>query len=185
MSELQMRASDEDRERIAQQLQQAFTEGRLDQFELEERLERALSAKVHGDLAGLVADLPAAAPAVQDVVNLESVHDHIRRTGDWAVPRRMRIATKHGSVHLDFSEAVVPHRVVEIELDLKYGAAKIILPPGASADIDRYRSDWGNTSVTDVPGRRQPGALHVVITGHNKYGGLTVRYPRKRWFTQS
>ncbi|MGI5274068.1 DUF1707 SHOCT-like domain-containing protein [Nonomuraea sp. CA-218870] len=185
MSDLQMRASDEDRERIAQQLQQAFTEGRLDQFELEERLEKALSAKVHGDLTGLVADLPATAPSVRDVVTLESTHDHIKRAGDWAVPRRIRVASKHGGVHLDFSEAVVPHQVVEVELDLKYGSAKIILPPGASADVDGYRSDWGTTTVADVSGRRQPGVLHVVITGQSKYGALTVRYPRRRWFTQS
>lgn len=181
-----MRASDADRERITQQLQQAFTEGRLDQFELEERLERALSAKVYGDLAALVDDLPAAAAGpARDEVTLESTHDSIRRTGDWAVPRRLRIASKHGAVHLDFTEAVVPHRVVEVAFDLKYGAAKIVLPPGASADIDGFRSDWGSTSVADVPGRQQPGALHLVIVGQSKYGGLTVRYPRKRWFTQS
>lgn len=180
-----MRVSDADREQVAQQLQQAFTEGRLDQFELEERLGKALSAKVHGDLVDLVADLPAAVAPVEDVVTLKSTHDTVRRTGDWAVPRKLRIATKYGAVHLDFTEAVVPHRTVEIDLDLHYGTVRIILPPGASADVDRFTSDWGSTSVADVPGRQQPGNLHVVISGRSKYGSLAVRYPRKRWFTQS
>ncbi|WP_231618940.1 DUF1707 SHOCT-like domain-containing protein [Nonomuraea sp. SBT364] len=185
MSEMQIRASDADRERITQQLQRAFTEGRLDQLELEDRLELALSAKLHGDLIKIVEDLPADAPPVDDVVVLETKHDQLKRTGDWAVPRRLRVVSKHGGAHLDFSEAVVAHPVIEVELDLKYGSAKIVLPPGASANVDGFRATYGSTSTADVPGRRRPGTLHVVVTGESKYGQLTVRYPRKRWFTQS
>jgi len=185
MADLRMRASDADRERIAQQLQEAFTEGRLDQLELEDRLHKALSAKTHGELAELVADLPAEELEVREEVTLESTHELIRRTGDWAVPRRLRVVSTYGGAHLNLAEAVIPHSVVEIAFDLKYGWAKVILPPGATADVDGFRSDWGTTSTGQVPGRRQPGRLHVVITGRAAYGGLTVRYPRKRWFTQS
>ncbi|GAA1715934.1 hypothetical protein GCM10009734_19160 [Nonomuraea bangladeshensis] len=49
--------------------------------------------------------------------------------------------------------------------------------------MDGFRSDWGHVSTADVPGRPRPGGPHVVVTGVTKYGGLTVRYPRKRWFT--
>ena len=58
MSEL--RASDADRERIAERLRAAAGEGRLTADELEERLERALTARTEGELGPLVADLPAA-----------------------------------------------------------------------------------------------------------------------------
>ncbi|WP_336206274.1 DUF1707 SHOCT-like domain-containing protein [Nonomuraea sp. LPB2021202275-12-8] len=183
MSDMQIRASDADRERIAQQLQQAFTEGRLDHLELEDRLGLALTAKIYADLTKLVEDLPAEAPA--EAVALETVHDHIKRTGDWAVPRRLRIATKHGGAHLDLSEAIILHPVVEIELALKYGSAKIVLPPGATANIDAFRATYGTASTADVPGRPRPGVLHVVVLGETKYGQLAIRYPRKRWFTQS
>jgi hypothetical protein len=54
-------ASDADRERIAEQLRAAAGEGRLTAEELEERLERALSARTEAELAPLVADLPARA----------------------------------------------------------------------------------------------------------------------------
>ncbi|MFG1686934.1 DUF1707 domain-containing protein [Nonomuraea sp. NPDC049269] len=183
MSDLQMRVSDEDRERGARKLQEAFMEGRLTQLELEDRLELALTARTYGDLLGLIADLPADGPPVDEVVELESKNGHIKRSGDWAVPRRLRVASKYGSVELDLSEAVIPHPVVEIDLDLKYGSAKIVLPDGAAADIDRFRTDWGSTVTTNVPGRAQPGALYVVVSGETKYGSLAVRYPRKRWFT--
>lgn len=58
-----LRASDADRERIAERLRQAATEGRLLPDELDERLGVALSAKTYGELDGLVADLPAPVPA--------------------------------------------------------------------------------------------------------------------------
>jgi hypothetical protein len=183
MSESQMRVSDEDRERTTRQLQQAFTEGRITQPELEDRLELALTAKTYGDLLSLITDLPAEpAPPVEDVVELESKNNHIKRSADWAVPRRMRISSKYGSVELDFSEAVVTHSVVDVELDLAYGSAKIILPEGGVANVDRFRSDYSEPKSA-VPSRPRPGALYVVISGRSKYGGLTVRYPRKRWFT--
>ncbi len=181
---MQIRASDADRELIAQQLQQAFTEGRLDRFELEDRLGLALTAKTHAELTRLVEDLPAETPPSAEPVLLKSVHDQVKRTGDWAVPRRLRIVAKHGGVHLDFTQAVVPHPVVDIELDLKYGSGKIVLPEGATADVDGFHTTYGSVSST-VAGRPRPGVLHLVVHGESKYGQLTVRYPRKRWFTQS
>ncbi|KAB8193814.1 DUF1707 domain-containing protein [Nonomuraea phyllanthi] len=178
-----MRVSDHDRERTAQQLQRAFSEGRLNQLELEDRLEIALTAKTYADLLGLIDDLPVEQPQVNDVVELESKNGHLKRSGDWAVPRRLRVTSKYGSAELDLSEAVIAHQVVDIELDLTYGSAKIILPEGGVANIDAFHSDWGHVTTADVPSRPRPGAVHVVVTGRTKYGSLTVRYPRKRWFT--
>jgi hypothetical protein len=180
---MEIRVSDADRERITQRLQQAFTEGRLDHLELEDRLGLALTAKLNADLTKLVEDLPADAPSAEAPVLVETVHDQVKRTGDWAVPRHLRIVAKHGGVHLDFTEAIVLHPVVEIEFELKYGSAKIVLPEGATANVDAFRTTYGSTSST-VPGRPRPGTLHVVVRGESKYGQLAVRYPRKRWFTQ-
>ncbi|MBO0768576.1 MAG: DUF1707 domain-containing protein [Solirubrobacterales bacterium] len=55
-----LRASDSDRERVAERLRQATTEGRLLAHELEERLARTLRARTYGELDALVADLPNA-----------------------------------------------------------------------------------------------------------------------------
>lgn len=54
----QLRASDRERETVAQTLREQHTEGRLDTDELQGRLERCLQAKTVGELASLVADLP-------------------------------------------------------------------------------------------------------------------------------
>jgi uncharacterized protein DUF1707 len=52
-------AGSADRERTVGVLRAAFTEGRLSQDELDDRVGRAYSARTYGDLWALVADLPA------------------------------------------------------------------------------------------------------------------------------
>lgn len=53
-----LRASDADRERIAERLRKGHAEGRLDTDEFQERLERCYEAKTLGELGQLVRDLP-------------------------------------------------------------------------------------------------------------------------------
>jgi Domain of unknown function (DUF1707) len=55
-----LRASDADREQIAERLRKATAEGRLVAEELEERLEAAFTARTYGELDAVVADLPSA-----------------------------------------------------------------------------------------------------------------------------
>jgi Flp pilus assembly protein TadB len=57
-----LRASDADRDAVADRLHQAAVEGRLEPEELEERLHRALRARTYGELRRLVADLPGSRP---------------------------------------------------------------------------------------------------------------------------
>jgi hypothetical protein len=59
-----LRASDADRERVAERLRNAATEGRLTAEELEDRMHHALSARTYGELDGLVTDLPRHTPTV-------------------------------------------------------------------------------------------------------------------------
>jgi hypothetical protein len=55
-----VRASDSDREDVAERLRAATAEGRLLTGELEQRLEAAFHARTYGELDALVVDLPAA-----------------------------------------------------------------------------------------------------------------------------
>ena len=52
-------AGSADRERAVGVLRAAFTEGRLNQDELDDRVARAYAARTYGDLWALIADLPA------------------------------------------------------------------------------------------------------------------------------
>jgi Flp pilus assembly protein TadB len=57
-----LRASDADRDAVAERLRQAAVEGRLEPDELEERLHTALRARTYGELDPLLRDLPARVP---------------------------------------------------------------------------------------------------------------------------
>jgi len=61
-----LRASDADRESVAERLRKASTEGRLTTDELDERLGSALSARTYRELEALVADLPAKRPRARN-----------------------------------------------------------------------------------------------------------------------
>ena len=57
-----IRASDQDRDRVANILREHHAVGRLDADEFSERLDKAFAAKKMGDLDALTADLPAVDP---------------------------------------------------------------------------------------------------------------------------
>ncbi|HET9896795.1 MAG TPA: DUF1707 domain-containing protein [Streptosporangiaceae bacterium] len=52
------RASDAERAEVADRLSRHYQDGRLDQAEFNERLDRAMNAKTRADFQGLFADLP-------------------------------------------------------------------------------------------------------------------------------
>src|SRR5438270_13155563 len=54
-----LRASDADRDRVAERLRHATGEGRLAAEELEDRLTTVFSARTYGELESVLADLPA------------------------------------------------------------------------------------------------------------------------------
>ena len=54
-----LRASDADRDAVAERLRQAAVEGRLEPDELEDRLHAALRARTYGELDVLLIDLPS------------------------------------------------------------------------------------------------------------------------------
>ena len=60
MRRSRLRASEADRDTVAERLYDATVEGRLQAEELDQRLGVALSARTYGELEPLVADLPAA-----------------------------------------------------------------------------------------------------------------------------
>jgi hypothetical protein len=53
-----LRASDDDRDRLVEQLQRHAVAGRLSMDEYAERVDRVLVARTHGELAAVVNDLP-------------------------------------------------------------------------------------------------------------------------------
>jgi hypothetical protein len=182
-----LRLSDVDRERVVGWLNTSLGEGRLTLAEFEERVDAVLRAKTYGEVEPYLTDLPiAAAPALpphRDVLELRNVASTIKRKGRWAVPRRLNVSSKAGSVKLDFVEAVISRPVVEIHLDVLAGTTELVLPYGATADIDDVEVVAGSAK-SKVPASYDVAAgtgVRFVVTGTNKAGSLKVRYRRRFW----
>ncbi|WP_214402047.1 DUF1707 SHOCT-like domain-containing protein [Pseudonocardia lacus] len=185
-----IRISDADRERAAERLHQALAEGRITVQELEDRLSAVYAAKYEADLVPPLIDLPggqiAARPTAVPVpaanaepVVLRAGMSTIKRTGAWSVPPKLRVQTGMGSVVLDFVEADNPHPVVEVELELGAGSAKLIVPDEATANVDGVVATMGSVK-SKLPSTPRAGAPHFIVTGRAAMGSVTVR-KRFRW----
>ncbi|MEU4832617.1 DUF1707 and DUF4870 domain-containing protein [Streptosporangium sp. NPDC023615] len=58
-----LRVGNQDREQVVEHVKAAYAEGRLDRLEFEDRLERAMTARVHGDLIPIMDELHGGYPA--------------------------------------------------------------------------------------------------------------------------
>ncbi|MCA1188383.1 MULTISPECIES: DUF1707 domain-containing protein [unclassified Saccharopolyspora] len=79
-----VRASDADREQVAERLRTAFDEGRLGLAEYDERVRDAYAAVTRADLVPLTADLPAAAEAAAPPAKRSRAPRLRKEWRDWA-----------------------------------------------------------------------------------------------------
>lgn len=56
-----LRVTNQDREHVVEHVQAAYAEGRFDKIEFDDRLDRAMTARTHGDLMPIMAELYGAA----------------------------------------------------------------------------------------------------------------------------
>ena len=167
-SAAQLRASHDDRDRVVEVLRIAAGDGRLTAEELDERLESALQARTIGELAALITDLPAGSSAVipmaatveplpqpKEVARIDCRSGSAKRDGRWVVPRRLEVRVTSGHVRLDFTQAVIVHRSIQIDADVRSGQLTIVTRPGIVVDTDdvtvrsghvRVRAPWVSTS---------------------------------------
>jgi len=179
-----VRMSDADREKVADRLRKAVGEGRLTLDEFEHRVSGVLAARTFAEVEPFVADLPGgpASPPAPERGELRTTAAGLKRRGRWVVPRHLRVTSRAGSVKLDFTEAHISHDSVEIELDVFAGSTTLVLPPGASVDIDSVELIAGSAHVRGVPTTPIGGSeRHFVLRGKQAAGGLVVRYQRRFW----
>ncbi|MFI2640376.1 DUF1707 domain-containing protein [Streptomyces sp. NPDC018610] len=196
----QLRASDADRERVAEILRDALAEGRLDMAEFEERLEATYSARTYGELEPITSDLPdagaAAAPVMPSVsLRKEPVRDGswlsritggegssswavavmagFQRKGTWTVPKRFNAFAFWGGGEIDLREANFADREVEINCVAIMGGVQVIVPPGVEVVVRGIGVMGGfDHREEGVPG--EPGAPRVIVTGFAFWGGVGV-----------
>ena len=181
-----MRASHEDRDRIVEVLRTSAGDGRLSIEELDERVEAALTARTYGELEVLILDLPAAPGAVaavapakpKELVRIESGSSSTTRDGGWAVPRRMEILVRSGSVTLDFTDAQVTWPTLQIDADVHSGSIRLLTKPGIVVDADDVVVRSGAVKVKAPWGPDVPATFRIDVSGKIGSGSISARPPR-------
>jgi Domain of unknown function (DUF1707) len=186
----ELRASHEDRDRVVELLRVSAGDGRLTAEELDERLERAMTARTYGELARLVADLPAAgsvagapAPRAKDVARIECGSGHAKREGRWVVPQRIEARVSSGHVKLDFTQAVITQPLLQIDAEVRSGHMILVTKPGIVVDTDDVAVRSGHVKVRAPWGPDVPEVLRIEVSGKVGSGHLIAR-PRHRSFWQ-
>ena len=191
----ELRASHEDRDRVVEMLRVSAGDGRLTAEELDERLELAMTARTYGELARLVADLPAAgsatvptvspamAPRAKDVVRIDTRSGHVKRIDRWVVPQRMEVKVTSGHVLLDFTQAVITQPTLKLDVDVRSGHIRLLTRPGIVVDADEVAIRSGHVRVKAPWGSEVPVHLHIEVTGKVGSGHFVAR-PRYRNFWQ-
>ena len=132
--DLELRASDADRDRSAAVLGGALATGRLTSAEHAERLDAVYAAKTMGDLAPLTRDLPAedGAGAVDGGrAEVAARFSKVIRSGRWVAGRRTRLTSRFGALIVNLTDAVLPGREITLEIDAFCGKLIVIVPAGA------------------------------------------------------
>ncbi|MFI5973933.1 DUF1707 domain-containing protein [Streptomyces sp. NPDC051452] len=191
----ELRASDADRDRVADILREALAEGRLTADEHAERVEGVLHAKTVGELQVFIRDLPAAhqrsagaayatapsrptpgaIPAEADA-NVVAVFSSAMRRGRWHAGRRLHAYAIFGSVEIDLSEAIFEYQQVVIKAVSVFGDVQIRVPENISLR-GTGGGVLGNFEVSPLDSA-EPDAPVVYVDGWAVLGNVEARPKR-------
>ncbi|MFE6778080.1 DUF1707 domain-containing protein [Streptomyces sp. NPDC057702] len=195
-----IRASDADRDRVADILREALAEGRLTPEEHAERIGGVYEARTRGELAPYVRDLPTVAggpsgagqadarrpaplgtptlpPQRSSLTdNLIAVFGGASRRGRWRVGRKTNAFALFGGVEIDLSEAVFEQREIVIQVTAIFGGVEIRVPE----NVTLRSAGTGIFGGFDVAATEaeDPAAPVVVVTGLAVFGGVDAKPQR-------
>lgn len=185
-----IRASDADRDRIADILREAVAEGRLTAEEHAERVDLVYRAKTVGELEPLVQDLPVTGGAPQTASshgygpegpvgpaeNLVAVFSGSTRRGRWRVGGRTNAFALFGSVEIDLTEALFGQRLTVINATSIFGSVEIKVPENISLR-GSGTGVFGNFEVVTLESA-DPEAPVVVVNGYSVFGSVEAKPKR-------
>lgn len=158
---LRLRASDADRDRVADVLRESYAEGRLTPAEHEERLTAVYAASTIGDLVPILSDLPVppgtlaiptnrgvavptgnatvaagSSPATAQSGPVVAVFGEFERAGAWTVPVELTAVCVFGGGKLNFTEAVLTGQETTLTAVCLFGGLEITIPEGMAVRGD-------------------------------------------------
>lgn len=180
-----LRASDEDRDKVAAILAEAMATGRLTADEHATRLEAAYTARTVAELAPLTRDLPepeqgARLAAPLEIAPVSAVFSKIRRGGQWPVPPETFVRTAFGAAVIDLRDAVFTRSEVVIRADSLFGKIEILVPDNARVH-DEGTALFGKRTLPGGKRSKAEDGPVVRITGRSVFGKMRVSRGGFKW----
>ncbi|MFP3969261.1 DUF1707 domain-containing protein [Actinomadura fulvescens] len=192
-----LRASDADRDQVADRLREALAEGRITPAEHAERIDVVYQAKTYADLEPVVRDLPGEAdppvrltkdpaepppvlPPVPQSTSIVAVFAGADRRGRWLVEPQTNVSCVFGGVELDFRQAVLSQREVTVHVTCVFGGVEITVPPGVRV-INSNSAVFGGVDLPEDDDLAHDAPV-IRLTGITLFGGISVhrREPGKK-----
>lgn len=192
-----MRASDQDREKVAKVLHDAMGEGRLTMAELDERLSTVYAAKTIGELIPVTSDLPVPSPVSanqpaprpaaepQRYDNTPGSQVSIgfmggfQRTGQWTVPETHNAFAMMGGGEIDLTHARFTGAHTTINCVAIMGGIEIYVPEDVAVRVDGIGVMGAFEDKICDEDYQRTDRPHVRITGFALMGGVEVRRPKR------
>ena len=175
---IEVRASDQDRERTVVLLRERVTDGSLTLDDFADRVGVALAARTQDELAAVVADLPVAPDAVprrsQARRWVVAVMSGSKAKGRWRAAGSMRAVAFWGGCELDFRRAEIGGPEVRVSAFAVMGGIDVIVPEGIDVELTGLAVMGGkHLRVADVP--VLPGSPVITVRAFALMGGVSVR----------
>jgi hypothetical protein len=185
-----LRASDTDRDRVAEKLREAAAEGRLDLEELNERLDLVYQAKTYSELEPITADLPSAgthpvAPARTASHSPDrfggtpaggvavAIMSGFSRKGNWVAPKEMTAVAIMGGGEIDLRDARFEEPTTTIHAVAIMGGIAIYVPEDAHVQVNGFGL-MGAFDDSRAAGEGAPGGPRIIVNGFAFWGGVAV-----------
>jgi Domain of unknown function (DUF1707)/Cell wall-active antibiotics response 4TMS YvqF len=180
-----VRASDQDRDGVVEELKLHAVAGRLTLAELAERVERAYSAATRTELDALTRDLPSIAeapapPRKRRRLAAFALVGDVTRRGRWRPAEASTAVALLGDVHLDLTEAEVEREELAITAVAAVGDVVIVIPAGVEVELGALAL-LGDVEQGAGEATVPPGAPRVRVRGAALVGDIRIeRAPERR-----
>lgn len=160
----------------------------------ERRLDQLMKSDNHQELIDIVADLESIAdskyestkqqqftpnygsPTDDETLDLKCVLGSTERSGQWSVPKRIRVLNVLGSVTLDFTDAIFHHQHVTIEVFSLLSSDEIYIPENVNVTCKTFSMLSSVENKSPSLAHRQ--APNLTIQGKSILSSLEIKIKR-------
>ncbi|WP_299072033.1 LiaF domain-containing protein [uncultured Paraglaciecola sp.] len=188
---LEDRPIEQVREEVIDTLIYSYSHGVISNEAFERRLDQAMKSQIHQEIADLAADLQKVedpefttqkerqfnvnygSPESEETDTIVNILGGSGRSGQWTVPREIKILTIMGGSDIDFTDAIFTTPNVTIKILCLFGGNDIFVPENINVVSKAFCIMGGiDNSAPSIASRQAPT---LTVEGLVMFGGLDIK----------